>query len=90
MDILNETAPEVPPSLLELETEQKVVGVKQLKRALREGRAQRVFLAEDADPHLIAPVVQLCSQPLILPGFPEDIKSAPWRERKKGETNAYF
>ena len=61
MDILNETAPEVPPSLLELETEQKVVGVK-LKRALREGRAQRVFLAEDADPHLIAPVVQLCSQ----------------------------
>ena len=62
MDILNETAPEVPPSLLELETEQKVVGVKQLKRALREGRAQRVFLAEDADPHLMAPVVQRCSQ----------------------------
>lgn len=62
MDILNETAPEVPPSLLELETGQKVVGVKQLKRVLREGRAQRVFLAEDADPHLTAPVVQLCSQ----------------------------
>ena len=40
MDILNETAPEVPPSLGELRTEQKVVGVKQLKKALREGRAQ--------------------------------------------------
>ena len=62
MDILNETAPEVPPSLWELRTEQKVVGVKQLKKALREGRAQRDFLAENADPHLTASVVQLCSQ----------------------------
>ena len=62
MDILNETAPEVPPSLWELRTEQKVVGVKQLKKALREGRAQRVFLAENADPHLSDAGEQLWSE----------------------------
>ena len=62
MDILNETAPEVPPLLEELKTEHKVVGLKQLKRALREERARQVFLARDADPQLTASVLQLCSQ----------------------------
>ena len=36
--------------LEELSTAQKVVGVKQSLRALREGRARKVFLACDADP----------------------------------------
>lgn len=62
MDIMNATSPEVPPSLRELETEQKVVGVKQLKKALRDGRAKRVFLAKDADPQITESVSQLCSQ----------------------------
>lgn len=62
MDILNETPPEIPPSLQALKTEEKVVGIKQLKKALREGRAQRVFLAENADPQLTASVIQLCGQ----------------------------
>lgn len=62
MDIMNATSPEVPPSLAELETEQKVVGVKQLKKALRDGHVKRVFLALDADPEITQSVSQLSSQ----------------------------
>jgi len=62
MDIMNATSSEVPPSLRELETEHKVVGVKQLKKALRDGRTKRVFLAKDADPQLTESVSQLCIQ----------------------------
>ena len=39
-----------------------IVGVKQLKKALQKGIAQRVFLAKNADPALTEPVVQLCRQ----------------------------
>ena len=38
--------------LSQLENNAKVVGAKQTKRALRDGRAARVFLAKDADPIL--------------------------------------
>ena len=38
--------------LTELAAHNKVVGVKQLKKALRDGAAQKVFVAEDADPKL--------------------------------------
>ena len=38
----------------------KVVGVKQSRRAIREGRAVQVFLADNADPALTAPLAQLC------------------------------
>lgn len=37
----------------------KVVGAKQSRRAIAEGRAARVFLAEDADPKLIDPLREL-------------------------------
>ena len=36
--------------LTELKQGSKVVGVKQTKRAVNDGKAARVFLAEDADP----------------------------------------
>ena len=39
----------------------KVVGVKQSRRAIREGRAARVFLATNADPALTEPLAQLCA-----------------------------
>ncbi|MEA4965084.1 MAG: ribosomal L7Ae/L30e/S12e/Gadd45 family protein [Oscillospiraceae bacterium] len=38
--------------LQELKTAKKVVGVKQLRKVLREGNAERIYLAEDADPRL--------------------------------------
>ena len=46
--------------LEKLKTEKKVVGIKQLRRALNEHRALVVFLADDADPALTEPLAQLC------------------------------
>lgn len=40
----------------------KVVGVKQTRRAIDDGRAALVFLAEDADPALTGPVETLCHE----------------------------
>ncbi len=48
--------------LSQLKTAPKVVGVKQLKKALREGRAAHVFVAEDAEERVTAPVMDLCRQ----------------------------
>ena len=42
----------------ELSGPNKVVGAKQAKRALRDGRAVRLFMAVDADPRLLQPLVQ--------------------------------
>ena len=42
--------------LTELENAAKVVGVKQVRRALASGRAKRLYLAKDADPQLIGPL----------------------------------
>mgnify|MGYP005971671585 FL=1 len=46
--------------LTELVAHNKVVGVKQLKKALRDGAAQKVFVAEDADPKLTDPICESC------------------------------
>lgn len=37
-----------------------VVGAKQLKKALRDGRAQQVYLAQNADPQITGPIEKLC------------------------------
>ncbi len=42
--------------LNELENAAKVVGVKQVRRALANGRAKRLYLAKDADPQLTGPL----------------------------------
>lgn len=42
----------------ELSGSNKVVGAKQVKRALRDGRAVRLYMAMDADPRLLQPLVQ--------------------------------
>ena len=39
-----------------------VVGAKQLRKALVTGRANRVFLAENADPALTEPIEAMCLQ----------------------------
>ncbi|MDE6261092.1 MAG: ribosomal L7Ae/L30e/S12e/Gadd45 family protein [Oscillospiraceae bacterium] len=44
--------------LNELTREDKVVGVKQVRRALASGRAKRLYLAKDADPQLTQPLAQ--------------------------------
>jgi large subunit ribosomal protein L7A len=48
--------------LTELASSRKVVGVKQSRKALREGRAAGVFLAADADPAITGPVRTECGK----------------------------
>lgn len=38
------------------------VGAKQLKKAVRAGKAARVYLAENADPALTQPLAELCGE----------------------------
>ncbi len=42
----------------ELSGPNKVVGAKQVRRALKDGRAARLYMAMDADPRLLQPLVQ--------------------------------
>lgn len=42
----------------ELSGSNKVVGAKQVRRALRDGKAVRLYMAMDADPRLLQPLVQ--------------------------------
>lgn len=37
-----------------------VVGSKQLRKALLAGQAQKVYLAQDADPAITEPIAQIC------------------------------
>ena len=48
--------------LRELAAKDKVIGVKQSRRALRDRRAAVVLLGSDADPALTAPVEALCRE----------------------------
>ena len=47
--------------LNELASSNKVAGVKQSRKAVREGRAAKVFLACDADPAVTEPLEQECT-----------------------------
>ena len=44
--------------LEELKQAQKVVGSKQARRALRDGRAKKIYIARAADPRMLQPLVQ--------------------------------
>ena len=48
--------------LTELKTGPRVVGAKQTRRALSDGKAVRVYLAEDADPGVTGPIEALCAE----------------------------
>ena len=47
--------------LEELNYAARIVGVKQLRRALADGRVRKVFLADDADPALTDPIREACT-----------------------------
>ena len=47
--------------LAKLRNEQFVVGAKQLKKAVKNGRVRCVFLAENADPAVTEPLALLCN-----------------------------
>ena len=40
----------------------KTVGIKQTRRAIREGKAARVFLASDAEERIRQPLLELCAE----------------------------
>ena len=46
--------------LPDLRGEKVVVGAKQLRKAMHSGRAQQVFLAENADPAITEPISEMC------------------------------
>ena len=48
--------------LSQLENNAKVVGAKQTRRALRDGKAVRIFLAQNADPALTEPIETLSKE----------------------------
>ena len=47
--------------ITELASQEKVIGVKQSRKAIREGRAKQVYLAYDADPAITDPVAEGCA-----------------------------
>jgi len=46
----------------ELATKEKVVGLKQTRRAVAAGQASKVFLGRDADPRLTEPLQAMCQR----------------------------
>ena len=48
--------------LSELNNAEKLVGAKQTKRALNDGRARKLFLAADADPRVTEPLAALAAE----------------------------
>ena len=47
--------------ITELASQEKVIGVKQSRKAIREGRTKQVYLAYDADPAITDPVADGCA-----------------------------
>lgn len=45
-----------------LKNTKRVIGIKQVTKAVNKGLAACVFLAEDADERVVAPLKQLCSE----------------------------
>ncbi len=48
--------------LSELRTAHKVIGVKQSKKAIKDGAAAEVFVALDAEKRVVGPIYELCSE----------------------------
>ena len=49
-------------TLGEVSRHKMVVGAKQLRKALANGKARRVYLAENADPAITEPIEVMCQQ----------------------------
>ena len=60
--------------LTQLENAGKVVGVKQTRRALNDGRAKSIFLAHDADPALTEPLAELAESKGVAVNWTEHMK----------------
>lgn len=47
--------------LEEIKNGNKVIGTKQVKKAIARGFVKRVFIAGDAEPHVIEPIKEMCA-----------------------------
>ena len=48
--------------LEQLNTQRKVVGIKQLRKSLKDGLVVKAFAAENADPRLTDPIAEVCRE----------------------------
>ena len=48
--------------LSKLQSPNKVIGLKQSRKAIKEGLASTVFLARDAEERVTEPIIQLCRE----------------------------
>ena len=48
--------------LEQLNTQPKVVGIKQLRKSLKDGLVSKAFAAENADPSLTEPIAEACRE----------------------------
>ena len=46
----------------DIENSKKVIGSKQVKKAVMKGAASRVYLAKDAEHHILKPLLEICQQ----------------------------
>ena len=60
MDINNENRKTAQQVKAETAGEHMVAGAKQLRKAIRSGRATCVYVAENADPAITEPIIALC------------------------------
>ena len=66
----------------------RVVGAKQVRRALESGRAVRLYIARDADPHLLQPLVQKAVEFARKGKSLEEIRA--WMEQKMDTAKSYL
>lgn len=48
--------------LREIKDQPRVIGTKQVNKFIAKGQVNKVFLARDAEPHIIEPIKELCHQ----------------------------
>lgn len=48
--------------LREIRYHARVIGTKQVNKAIAKGQVDKVYLARDAEPHIVEPIRELCRQ----------------------------
>jgi large subunit ribosomal protein L7A len=48
--------------LREIRDHARVIGTKQVNKAIAKGQVDKVYLARDAEPHIVEPIHELCRQ----------------------------
>ncbi|MDR1160060.1 MAG: ribosomal L7Ae/L30e/S12e/Gadd45 family protein [Syntrophomonadaceae bacterium] len=58
----------------EIKNEAKVIGIKQVKKAINKGLAKKVIIANDIEPHIGEPLKRMCEQKSIEFVIADDMK----------------